>query len=76
MAARADREIAQVETAREDFVGLQKFVGYGQDMLLAISIPTSRNIGETWGTPSPPGHPVSYVGPPLVTFSLTVRIGP
>jgi len=34
MAAGPNREIAQVEAAREDFISGQKFVGYGQSALL------------------------------------------
>jgi hypothetical protein len=45
MATRPNREIAQVEAAREDFIGGQKFVGYGQDMLL-ISILRSQKTAR------------------------------
>ena len=34
VAARSDGEISEIEAAREDFVGLKKFVGDGHGVLL------------------------------------------
>ena len=70
MASRPNREITQVEAAREDFICGQKFVGYGQDRLLVrfdshVSQP-KRGVGELICS----GFPRS-----LVAFSLTVTIG-